>query len=106
MKCYKVAIENQDFEKPCEFLKNPSKTILKQKSFSVNYLYSNFSQTGAPYAYFIIDNTPFPKGGSVPHDQDSLKVKSHYAAYIEPTKQYVKLVFTCKFSKIIKPKYK
>jgi len=94
MKCYKVAIENQNFDKECDFLKSGSKTFLKQKTFSVNYLYSNFAQTGSPYAYFIIDNTKFPRDGSQP--QNNLKVQSHYAAYIEPTKEYMKLVFTCK----------
>lgn len=92
MKCYKVAIENQNFDKECDFLKSGSKTFLKQKTFSVNYLYSNFAQTGSPYAYFIIDNTKFPRDGSQP--QNNLKVQSHYAAYIEPTKEYMKLVFT------------
>lgn len=100
MKCYKVAIENQKFDQECDFLYHESKTFLKQNSFSVNYLYSNFTQTGAPFAYFIIDNTPFPNTGAPP--QNNLKVITHYAAYIEPTKEYVKLVFTCKSIKIEK----
>ncbi len=99
MKCYKVAIETQTFDRDCEFLKNSSKTFLKKNHFSVNYLYSNFSQTFAPYAYFVIDNTDFPKIDGAPKNAN-IKIVSHYAAYVEPTKNYVKLVFTCKLMKI------
>jgi hypothetical protein len=95
MKCYKIMMESQDFTKNCDFLQNPAKSILKQTQFQIDSIYSNFSQTSAQYAYFVIDNTPFPANGSQP--QGALKLQTHYAAYIEPTKKYITLVLTCKY---------
>jgi len=87
-------MESQNFEQTCDFLDNEAKTYLKQTQFQIDSIYSNFSQTSAQYAYFVIDNTPFPPNGAQP--QGPLKLQTHYAAYIEPTKKYITLVLTCK----------
>jgi len=92
MKCYKIMMESQNFEQTCDFLDNEAKTYLKQTQFQIDSIYSNFSQTSAQYAYFVIDNTPFPPNGAQP--QGPLKLQTHYAAYIEPTKKYITLVLT------------
>jgi xanthine dehydrogenase molybdopterin-binding subunit B len=94
MACYKSMMITQNFAAACDFLSDPSKTMLNQTLFSVDYLYSNFSQTGAQFAYFIVDNTPFPPNGAQP--QGNLTLQTQYAAYVEPSKNYLKLVLTCK----------
>jgi len=92
MKCYKVMIESQAFDQTCNFLNDPKKVLLKQTKYQLDSSYSNFTQTKSQYAYFVIDNTPFPTNGAQP--QGSLKIQTHYAAYIESTKKYVTLVLT------------
>lgn len=92
MTCYKSMMITQNFAANCSFLSDPSKTLLNQTLFSVDYLYSNFSQTGAQFAYFIVDNTPFPPNGALP--QGNLTLQTVYSAYVEPSKNYLKLVLT------------
>src|SRR5688572_24321418 len=95
MACYKQLMQANNFDGTCKFLGNNSTVFLHQTNFSVDYLYSMFSQTFQPFVYFIIDNTPFPQNGSMP--KGNITLNTQYAAYIEPTKHYLKMVLTCKF---------
>jgi len=83
-------METQNWNQTCPFLANDSKVLKNMTEFSISYLYSNFSLTAVPYAYFVVDNTPFPQGGAFAGKD--LTIKSHYSAYIEPTKEYLEAV--------------
>jgi hypothetical protein len=94
MACYKEAILTANYTSSCAFLSDPKATLLNQTSFSLSFLYSNFTHYDQPFMYFIVDNTAFPWDGSMPVTDIAIDI--NYFTYLEPTKNYARLILICK----------